>query len=277
MTLYDCLELSESATQDEIKAKYRELAKRYHPDQNRDNKDAEDKFKEISNAYDTLGNPEKRKTYDQERQYAKFNTYDSHFSNGGPINIDDIFNQIFSQHRQPSRNRDFNFNLTINLQDAFNGQEVPIQFSAPGTGKEVNLNVKIPPGIDSGARMRFTGYGDTSIPNVPPGDLYVTINVNEHHEFKRNGPHLMREVKISAIDCMLGTEYSVSCLDGSIINVKIPSGSQHGTMLRIKSKGMPTHNNQYGDLIIVLNVNIPHLNEIQKELCIKLQAAMVNK
>jgi DnaJ-class molecular chaperone len=284
---YEILGVAETATFDDIKSQYRKLAKKYHPDQNPGDAAAELQFKNISSAYDTLGNPDKRARYDQERKFSNmgggFNPQG--FAGGGfntnqfgGMNIDDIFNQIFGGHpgfRAAQKNRDLNFNLTINLKDAFDGKVVPLKFVNPTDNKEVELNVQIPPGIDSGARMRFAGYGDRSIANLSPGDLYISITVAEHPQLRRNGPHLHQDLSVSAVDCMLGCDHNVECLDGQYITVKIPPGCQQGTVLRVKGKGMPVNNGQHGDLLLTINVHIPHLNEQQQVVCNQLRSLMV--
>lgn len=284
--LYSVLEVAESATADEIKSQYRKLAKKYHPDQNPGDAAAELQFKNISAAYDTLGNPDKRARYDQERKFGSQQSgFNSHgFNTGfdaqhfGSMNIDDIFNQIFSGHHggfRVQKNRDLNFNLTINLKDAYDGKIVPLRFVNPSDGKEIELNVQIPPGIDNGTRMRFAGYGDRSIANLPPGDLYISINVADHPQLRRSGPHLHQDLLISAVDCMLGCDHNVECLDGQYIMVKIPAGCQQGATLRVKGKGMPFNNGNHGDLLLTINVHVPHLNEQQREICNQLRTTMV--
>ena len=278
--LYQHLGVTETATQDEIKSQFRKLAKKHHPDANPGNKEAEDKFKQISAAYEILSSPEKRARYDQEQKYgqsgfAGFNSGFSPFGPGGGVDMDSIFNHIFTQSgfrpAAPSKNRDFNFSLTISLEDAFNGQTVPIHFTNPATKSDIALDVKIPAGVESGTRIRFAGYGDNSVSNIQPGDLYVIIQISEQPVFKRNGPHLVSELTLSAIDCMLGYEHPITCLDGSQITVKIPAGSQNGSMFRVRGKGMPIMNGNHGDLILALVVTIPKLNHEQSELCRQLK------
>ena len=289
---YKTLELSESASQDEIKSAYRRLAKKHHPDLNKGNPGSEALFKQINEANDTLSDPQKRAAYDQQRKFAQggpggnpfaqtfgggFPGADFHFNFGGGQHFDDIINQFFGQgfgRQHIQRNRDYQFNLNISLEDAFTGRTMPIAFEV--NGQHTNVNVSIPAGVDHGAKLRFQGHGDRSIPNQPPGDLYVTVIINEHATFNRNGPHLHTNVKVDAISIMLGLQHELKSIDGTMLNVNIPAGTQSNATLRVQGHGMQVHNNarQRGDLFIHIEIEVPNnlspqqqdlLREIQKQ------------
>ena len=210
---YNILGVSPDATQEDIKKAYRKLAMEYHPDKNPNNQVAEEKFKKISSAYAELSDPATRARYDQQRQFGSQNSdpfgnfnFSFNFGAGG---IDEILNQFFHQngfnhHVRPNRNRDFTFNLNISLEEAFSGKQTPVQFSA--NNQNYNINVTIPAGVETGTRIRYQGHGDRSIPNIPPGDLYITIQIYDHQRFRRSGPHLHTEIIIDAIEAIIGCE-----------------------------------------------------------------------
>jgi curved DNA-binding protein len=269
---YKILELSESANPDEIKSAYRRLAKVHHPDLNKGNPAAEAKFKQINEANDTLSDVGKRAQYDQQRRGGgNHNQYfgggnpgaDFHFNFGGGQHFDDIINQFFGQgfgrpqYQQPQRNRDYQFNLNLTLEEAYTGKSMPIGFEV--NGQHTNISVSIPAGVQHGTKLRFQGHGDRSIPNQPPGDLYVTIIINDHPVFHRDGPHLQSEVSVDAIAAMLGVDQGIASIDGTKLNIKVPAGTQAGAVLRLQGHGMPMHNNarQRGDLYIRINIVVP--------------------
>jgi len=272
---YKILELSESASPEEIKAAYRKLAKQHHPDLNKGNAGSEALFKKINEANDTLSDPHKRAQYDQQRKFGHsgpggnpfqgfhggFPGADFHFNFGGGGHFDDIINQFFGQGfgrgQQPQRNRDYQFNLTISLEDAFAGKTMPIGFEA--AGQQTNISVAIPAGVETGMKLRYQGQGERSIPNAPPGDLYVTVIVNDHPVFQRHGPHLHSNMRVDAISAMLGLQQDLKSIDNTMLNVSVPAGTQSGATLRVQGHGMPVHNHarQRGDLMIHIEIEIP--------------------
>lgn len=276
---YSTLGIAETASQEEIKAAYRKLAMQYHPDRNPGNASAEENFKKINSAYAEIGDPDSRARYDQMRRFGgnqgnpwqqANGPFGFNFHFGGGDDINDILNQFFSQagfpqHHARPRNRDFSLNLQLTLEEAFAGKQTPVQFNV--NGQDHNLTVNIPAGIDNGTRIRYQGHGDRSIPGAPPGDLYINVQILEHARFQRSGPHLAVEETINAIDAMLGCEIPFRCIDGEIVNVKIPAGTQPGTVIRLREKGMPTKPGQYrGDCQIHVSISIPtNLRDIDKD------------
>jgi DnaJ-class molecular chaperone len=278
---YSTLGVAESASQEEIKSAYRKLAMQFHPDRNPGDAAAEENFKKINSAYAEIGEPDTRARYDQMRQFGGGQGnpfgggggpfgFNFHFGGGGD-DINDIINQFFHQagfgHAQARpRNRDFTFNLHLTLEEAFTGKQTPVQFNV--NGQDYNLTVNIPAGIDNGTRIRYQGHGDKSVPNVPPGDLYIQIQILEHATFRRNGPHLMTDLVIDALDAIVGCEIDFKCIDGQSTKVTIPPGTQPGANIRLKERGMPVRAGGHprGECIIGVHIKIPtNLNENEKE------------
>lgn len=263
---YEILGVAENATNEEIKSAYRKLAVKYHPDKNKGDKDAESRFKEISAAYDTLGNDNKRREYDIQRNAAMHTHHHGFHMNFGAGGIDEMIQQMFNQagfgnfnfRRGPERNKDVSLNMTISLEDAFNGKQVPMQINTP-SGRSVELNVSIPAGVEHGMRIRYQGQGDQRNTSLPPGDLYIQIEVAPHHLFTRNQSSLETNVKLDAINCAIGCKKKIQCIDGSTIDLIIPNGTQHGAKLRVPKKGMPVQPNsrERGDMLVSINVQIP--------------------
>jgi len=286
---YKILELNDGASQDDIKAAYRKLAKQHHPDLNKGNAASEARFKQINEANDTLSDPQKRLQYDQQRRHGVggnpfhqnfgggFPGADFHFSFGGGQQFDDIINQFFGAGfgrgaQQVQRNRDYQFNLNITLEDAFAGKSMPIAFEV--NGQHTTITVSIPAGVEHGMKLRFQGHGDRSVPNQPPGDLYVTVIINDHPVFQRHGPHLHTNLKIDAITAMLGHNQDFKSIDNTQLQISVPAGAQAGSMLRVQGHGMPAHNNarQRGDLYIHLEIETPiNLTAQQQDLLRQVQ------
>lgn len=267
---YSTLGVGEHASDDEIKSAFRKLAMKYHPDRNPGDASAEEQFKKINEAYSTLSDKQKRAEYDNIKRYGGAQNFGHggaqhfHFNFDHMGNIDDVIQQFFAQNgfahpfgQQARRNRDLQFGVEITLEDAYTGKDLPIAFKA--NGQDVNVVVRIPPGIEHGTRMKFQGYGDKSLPNLPPGDLYVTINIYNHPRFRREGPHLHCILNLDVIDAVVGTTIDLDCIDNTRVSVTIPAGTQQGTALRVKQKGMPIRQNptQRGDLIINVNLTVP--------------------
>lgn len=268
---YSTLGVAENASQEEIKAAYRKLAMKYHPDRNPGNAAAEENFKKINTAYAEVGESDARARYDQMRQFGggQGNPFQGgggpfgfNFGFGGGDDINDIINQFFhqagfsQQHARP-RNRDFTFNLHLSLEEAFTGKQTPVQFNV--NGQDYNLTVNIPAGIDNGTRIRYQGHGDRSVPNVPPGDLYIQVQILEHPTFQRHGPHLIANISVNALDAILGCEMDLKCIDGNTVKLTIPEGTQHGATIRLRERGMPTRASGHprGDCMVNININIP--------------------
>ena len=148
--------------------------------------------------------------------------------------------------------------MQVSLEDVYHGKQVPIQFSTPG-GRRVELVIDIPKGIDTGTRIRYQGQGDHDNQSMPPGDLYINIQVNDHPTFTRSENTLECSCKIDAISAILGTKHSINTLGGSKITLTIPGGTQPGSKLRVQGAGMPfrQNNTTYGDLIVRVDITTP--------------------
>lgn len=270
-THYETLGVAETASAEEIKSAYRKLAMKWHPDKNPNNKDAEDRFKNISSAYETLGDPVRRQEYDQQRtnpfhgqapggMHWNVNVNGNPFGPGG---LDEFVAQFFGQNgftgfRQPARNRDVNLAMNISLEDCYNGKKTPIQFTTP-SGRRVDLVIDIPRGVDQGTKIRYSGQGDHVNTSMPPGDLYIQLVIADHDRFVRNGNNLEHLAKIDAISAIVGTKYNLFAIDGHQISVTIPPGTEPGTKLRVQGQGMPMRDRvgAFGDLIIHVELTLP--------------------
>lgn len=271
MNYYEILGVSKNATPDEIKRAFRKLASQHHPDKGGDTA----KFQEIQSAYDVLSDPQKRADYDNPRPQPGGFHFDM---NGGvPPGFEDIFaafggnnpfGDIFGrrQHRQQNRNKTLNLQATINLEDAFFGKDLTLSVMLP-SGREQICEVKIPKGIQDNITLRLSGMGDDSIPNVPRGDIHLTIRITPHHIFTRQGDDLIRNLEVDAIDAILGKTYQIDTLGGKTLEIKINPGTQPGQILAAHGYGMPNINDNrfVGRMLIQVNIRIPNdLSEDQK-------------
>lgn len=282
---YKILGVAKKSSQDEIKKAYRKLAMKYHPDKNQGNAKAEEKFKEISEAYEVLGNAENRKKYDQlganwkhyEKNGAYANQgfghgqYGGYYSRGGDgFNMDDLFggsgfSDFFKtffggsfggggQSRQ-SRNikgTDYSTRLTLTLQEAFQGTERLIDV------KGKTIRVKVKPGIKDGQKLRVKGKGGTSSSGGQSGDLYIEVIILPDPRFKRDGNNLHTTIDIDLYTAVLGGKVTVETLKGQV-NINIPQGTQNGKIFRLKNMGMPdySHSVVNGDLFVKVHIRIP--------------------
>jgi len=337
---YAALGVSGSATQAEIKKAYRRLAQKHHPDANAGDAQAEERFKEVSAAYDVLGDEKRRAEYDRVREMASAG-FGGGFGGsgfggggfGGPggarVRFEDLggFGDIFGDlfggaagpRRSPRRGADLETEVRISFDQAMGGATVPVRVSGPapcetcggsgakpgtsvrtctqcggagtvaidqgmfsiaqpcprcgGSGREIEercttcggtgaqrrtrtLKVKIPAGVDDGARIRLAGRGEPGGPQGRPGDLYVVVRVAPHEVFGRRGDHLTVEVPVTYPEAALGAKVEVPTLNGPV-TLKVPAGTPSGKTFRIRGRGIPRRSGGQGDLLATVTVAVP--------------------
>jgi curved DNA-binding protein len=307
---YKILGISKSASTDEIKKAYRKLAMKYHPDRNKGDKDAEERFKDISEAYAVLSDKEKRKQYDmygsegfqtrftQEDIFRDFD-FGSVFREFGFETSgrgQNIFSQIFggmgrnsfgggrSRYSspfgahggvsKPSKGKDIVYELAITLEEAFKKNEKIISYQNEAYNQE-KVSVKIPAGISTGKKLRLQGKGYRGANGGPNGDLYIQVKVLDHPLFNRERDDLFLTKDVKYSEAVLGAEVEVPTIDKKTLRLKIPPGSQDNARFRLKGYGMPRMNGQgRGDAYVILNISIPKtLNKEQEDLIKKIKEA----
>ena len=300
---YKILGVTKSASAEEIKKAYRKLALKYHPDRNKGDKAAEDRFKEISEAYAVLSDSEKKKQYDMfgadgfQQRYTQDDIFrdvdfssifrEFGFGGGGGRGGPHIFSQIFGGtggrpqygrggpfgggQPQGVRGQDLIYELSVTLDEIVTTTEKVIAYQVDG--RHEKISTKIPAGISTGKKLRLTGKGNPGAYGGPNGDLYVQIKVLDHPLFKREGDDLILARKIKFSDALLGTEIDVPTIDKKTMRLKIPAGAQNNAKFRLKGQGMP-HMNQKGrgDAYVQVTVEIPKkLDKKQKALAEELR------
>jgi DnaJ-class molecular chaperone len=272
MNPYQVLGVDRSADENTIKKAYRKLAAQHHPDRGGDTA----KFQEIQGAYDILSDPQKRHEFDNPRphfnggNFGQPGGFDFHFDFGGG-GIHDIFEHIragqdpFAQMRQPRRNRDIRSTIVIPLAETLTDQ-LKILTIGDSNNKSRDLEMRIPKGVTTGTTFRFAQQGDHQIPNFPPGDLLVTVNVQAHPDFEVHGLDLTKCLKIDSWDAMIGCEREVTGLDGRKFSLKIPEGVQWGSKLRVSGEGLWAFQKDIkGNLLVRIEIETPrNLSEEQK-------------
>lgn len=292
---YSVLGINKSATSDEIKKAFRKLAVKYHPDRNPDNKSAEEKFKEISEAYEVLGDTEKRKKYDQFGRYwqqagakqpgqspwgsqgTKTNVNNFNFGDYGSFDefINDLlgrpfggssrstsgFNQGFNTQSPSSsaKGSDIEQNISLSYSQAYHGVETKLTLSAE------TVNVKIPAGAKNGTKIRLRGKGQMNPLSKQRGDLYLKVELKPHDFFQFEDDKLVCEVPITPYEAVLGGEVNVPTPQGDV-KVKIPAGIRQGQSLRLKGKGWSNAKGDYGDLLVKISIVTPqNISSQEKE------------
>ncbi len=358
---YEILGVPRDASPEEIKRAYRRLVRKYHPDANKNDPEAEKKFKEINEAYEVLSDPKKRAQYDQfgyvgdvppgvDFGSSGSGWGDATWAGGfedlfGGFGFDDIFETFFGRRKRaqqnvPEKGPDIQMPIDITLEEAFWGTTKKVKIpkwvecdrckgtgvepgssvktcpvcngrgqveerrdtlfgqfvtvrtctKCGGTGRVVEkpcikcggtgrarvykeVEVKIPPGVDNGTKLRIAGEGEAGRYGGPPGDLYLVVRVKPHHFFRRDKDNLFCKLKITFPEAVFGVERGIETFEGRQL-VKIPSGSAPGSVIKIKGKGMPRLGGRgKGDLYVEVDVDIPHprqLTEKQKELILEL-------
>lgn len=265
---YEILGVERSASQDEIKRAYRRLARQYHPDRNPGNAAAEEKFKGINEAYEVLSDAEKRSEYDAVTNRSGFRDWRQRVGRG-TSGFEDIFEEFFGGYGGASTNRTRSTSTrTTSTQaptesvDIEQPVDVTLREAYSGTTRLITLNVEqfevtIPPGVQTGSKVRVRGKGKRRSDGVR-GDLYLRVNVLDDPKFKREGSDLVIDVPVDLYTAVLGGEARVPTLDGAVI-LTIPPGTSGGQRLRLRGKGMPHLKNpdRYGDLYAEIEVRVP--------------------
>jgi curved DNA-binding protein len=284
---YKVLGIDKSATEAEVKKAYRKLARKYHPDLNPNDKEAEQKFKEVNEANEVLSHPENRKKYDQygenwqhSEEFEKQRQQQSRgggqqggfggfegFSGGGDYS--DFFESMFGGRasggrRQPrqSKGGDYNAELNLDLKDVYTTQKRELTIN----GK--NIRLTIPAGVENGQVIKISGMGAEGSNGGPKGDLYITFTIENHTKFKLEKHNLYSTVDLNLYTAILGGEITVDTFDGKV-KLKVLPGTQNGTKVKLKGKGFPVYKKEgvFGDLYITYQIVIPtHLTEKEKEL-----------
>lgn len=248
MTHYTTLGVKDTATQQEIKSAYRSLAMKYHPDRNNGD---DTKFKDISAAYDILGDTAKRQQYDAELNPQHFNFTSSDFFG---FNNGDAFSHIFTGGRPRNKNKTTSVNVSMTLEEVITGKTITITVGP----NNKTVIVSIPPGVSTGQSIKYQGVGDSTHANFPAGDVIVTVVVLQHATFSRNGNDLVYQHNISIWDALCGCNLQLDTIRGKTLNITIPSGTQPGTILSCKNEGLPIlQANMVGNLLVKIHVTIP--------------------
>jgi molecular chaperone DnaJ len=323
---YEVLGVPRDASPQDVKSAYRKLALKLHPDRNREDPETEEKFKEASEAYSVLSDPEKRQRYDA-YGHAGLGGASGGFDPTIFADFSDILGDFFGlggfgrRRSGPRRGADLRYNLDLTFEEAALGTETHLQIprtetcgacggngAAPGTRptscptcggagqvtfqqgffsvartcgrcrgtgtivesvckkcrgegvlpSERKLQIKIPPGVDTGSQLRISGEGEPGALGGPPGDLYVVLRIQEHAFFKREGPNLFCEVPVNVAQAALGTTIEVPTLEGGKTRVNIPEGTQSGAILKVRGQGIPHLGHRgRGDLHVIVRVAVP--------------------
>jgi curved DNA-binding protein len=286
---YKILGVPKTANEKEIKKAYRKLARKYHPDLNPNDKEAEKKFKQVNEANEVLSNAENRKKYDQygedwqnaeayekakqQQQYSQQYNAQGDFDGYSEKDFSEFFESMFggrssrAQGRQAKfRGQDFNAKLQLNLKDVYTTHKRTL------TVNNKNIRITIPAGVENGQVIKIKGHGSKGINGGPNGDLYIQFSIVNSTPFKRDGDNLYTSVDLDLYKALLGGEITVNTFDGKV-KLTVKPETQNGTKVKLKGKGFPVYNKQgqYGDLYVTYNIKTPtNLSAKEKELFIEL-------
>src|SRR5437762_1894692 len=301
---YETLGVPKTATEDEIRSSFRKLARKYHPDVAKDKKAAEEKFKEINEAYEVLGDPEKRKKYDQlgadwnrpggfqtppgwqweaQQPGAEFYQWGGdgggvQFEFGG-TGFSDFFEAFFGGGRGRSafggfggreataeRGADVEADIMVTLEEALHGSSRTVSLRRAGSNKVENYQVKIPRGVHEGQRIRLRGQGEAGVRGGKRADLFLRVRLARHPDFSVEGSDCIHEVKIEPWRAVLGSALLVPTLEGKV-RLKIPPGTQGGQRFRLRERGLPSTSGKRGNLYVDVQINVPKkLTEREREI-----------
>jgi curved DNA-binding protein len=292
---YATLGVGKTATQEEIQRAYRKLARKYHPDINKESS-AEEKFKQINEAYEVLGDPDKRAKYNQfgsdwdgqfaNQGYQGGDNVRFHYSNADPGQFSDFFQNLFgggwsfgdeTEFRgggaRRKRGRDHETSIGITLADAYHGARKSIELEkveADSSGRPArtrrSYDVTIPPGVTDGSLIRLAGQGGSGSGGGDAGDLFLRVSIQPDSRFTLNDHDLATTVDITPWEAALGAKVLVPTIDGRI-SLTVPAGTQSGQTLRVRGKGMPVTSGRHGDLLVNVRIVVPkHLSARERHL-----------
>ena len=261
---YQTLGVSETASPDEIKKAYRSLANKHKPDKC----GYQAKFKDISVSYENLSDPQKKAEYDQQRMYG--GGPQVRFHTGGMPDFGDIFGGGFDPFghqsnpffgRRVQRNRDLNIQCQITLLDSFQGKQLEANYNLP-SGRPQTVVINVPPGVSHGETIRYAGLGDDSVPQIPRGNLNVTIVVLPDNQYHRVNDDLYTTVDISPIEAMIGCRKKVKLITGQTMDLEIRAGVESGTEFASGGNGFSNpHTGNKGRFVSVVNIKTPRISD----------------
>lgn len=271
---YRVLGVEKTASAKELSKAYRTLARKYHPDTNPGDEAAEERFKEISHAYEVVGDEATRKRYDEFRRlgggggagYGGFNQRQGGQNVGDLGDLSDLLGGLFGGARSGSPRGGFGFGpmpgtdlqaqLTLSFEEAVKGVTKTVRLNSDALSSAMEVTVRIPAGVRNGQRIRVPGKGAPSSDGGDPGDLLVAITITPHKVFDRDGNNLLVTVPITYSEAVLGADVKVPTITGGTVTVRVPPGTPSGKVMRVRGRGVKS-SSQTGDLLVTLSVHVP--------------------